>query len=590
MTKQEFYILNNLYNSSIGREPILMSEYLNEVMRDKNSIMEQLVQKGYVNPNFGNITEAGKEALEPYRVDNAVILAAGASTRFIPLSLEQPKGLFEVKGDPLIERQIKQLQEAGIKDITLVLGYKKEMFFYLKEKYNVNFVFNSQFQIKNNIYSIYLAKDQLRNTYICSCDDYFVENPFNQFEYESMYASLEVQKKTNEMYVNVDGEMRIVEMKKGLDRGLILLGHSFWKKQFSEAFIALVEEDKEVGIYDNAFWEAMVKDNLDRLPAFYVNVYAPNSIHEFDFFDDLRKFDQNYITKTNSKIIENIKSVFDCGDEDIVDFRRINIGMTNTSFIFKINGIDYIYRHPGDGTEKIIVRSNERTSLEKAKEADIDPTYIYMNVEEGWKISKFVKSFREPDYGNFADSQKILSVLRNLHASSICVDYGMKPWEDSLAMEQLLKNTDPHCFDKFETLKQQVGDLYMRTLGDGIEKCFCHGDTYKPNWMIEPDGHVILIDWEYSGMSDPGIDVGYYIVDAMYDFDTAKSFIREYLQDTWSPVKEFHYMAYTAIIAYYWFVWAMYRESCGAVMGEALFNWYEMAKKYAEYLSANKRN
>ena len=122
------------------------------------------------------------------------------------------------------------------------------------------------------------------------------------------------------------------------------------------------------------------------------------------------------------------------------------------------------------------------------------------------------------------------------------------------------------------------------TLGDGITKCFCHGDTYKPNWMIEPDGNVILIDWEYSGYSDPGIDVGYYIVDAMYDFDEARRFIREYLAEEWSEQKEFHYMAYTAIIAYYWFVWAMYRESCGANMGEALLNWHSMAEKYTLYL------
>ena len=43
-------------------------------------------------------------------------------------------------------------------------------------------------------------------------------------------------------------------------------------------------------------------------------------------------------------------------------------------------------------------------------------------------------------------------------------------------------------------------------------------------------------------------------------------------------------MAYTAIIAYYWFVWAMYRESCGANMGEALENWRLMAERYADYL------
>ena len=151
-------------------------------------------------------------------------------------------------------------------------------------------------------------------------------------------------------------------------------------------------------------------------------------------------------------------------------------------------------------------------------------------------------------------------------------------------MESLLLGKDKDCFKKYEALKEKIQILYQKTLGDGVEKCFCHGDTYKPNWMIQPDDTVILIDWEYSGYSDPGIDVGYYIVDAMYDFETAKTFIREYLQENVTEKMMFHYMAYTAIIAYYWFVWALYRESCGAVMGDALENWHAMAEKYADYL------
>lgn len=70
----------------------------------------------------------------------------------------------------------------------------------------------------------------------------------------------------------------------------------------------------------------------------------------------------------------------------------------------------------------------------------------------------------------------------------------------------------------------------------------------------------------------------------MYDIDLAKKFVKEYLADTDTQERQYHFMAYIAIIAYYWFVWALYRESCGAVMGEALYNWYEMAKKYADYM------
>lgn len=73
---------------------------------------------------------------------NAIIMAAGTASRFVPLSIECPKGLLEVKGEILIERQIRQLQEAGIDDITIVVGYKAEMFQYLATKYDVDIVNN----------------------------------------------------------------------------------------------------------------------------------------------------------------------------------------------------------------------------------------------------------------------------------------------------------------------------------------------------------------------------------------------------------------------------------------------------------------
>lgn len=583
MKKDEFNILNSFYNGNVGR--INCSSDLDvKKSLQKQEVFNYLIQAGLIAKNGSKITDTGLEALEPYRVNNAVILAAGASTRFIPLSLEQPKGLFEVKGEKLIERQIQQLQDAGIKNITIVLGYKKEMFYYLEDKYGVNFIINESFNIKNNIESLYLAKEKLRNTYICVSDSYFVENPFNQYEYQTFNAGISIKKKTNEMYVDTDENGKIIMMEKYRDSGKVLFGHSFWNEDFSNAFIKLMEADRTVGKYNQSFWEWMVKDNLNNLPSFYFKKYEEGNIYEFDYFEDLRRFDSQYQGHTHSEIIHNIKLIFRCDEEDIVNFRNVNEGMTNTSFIFEINGMDYIYRHPGDGTDSIISRKNEKNSLIKAKEIGIDPTYIYADINEGWKISVFISEFREPDYNSFKDSKKIISVLRKLHGSGIKVDYGMDPWKDSLKIEKLLRKKAPECFEKNEKLKRKIELLYKKTAGDGVEKCFCHGDTYKSNWMIKPDGNVILIDWEYSGYSDPGIDVGYYIVDAMYDFDEAERFIKEYLQDSYTEKRYYHFWAYTAIIAYYWYVWALYRESCGAVMGDALINWRDMAEKYADHI------
>ena len=68
---------------------------------------------------------------------------------------------------------------------------------YLKEKYQVKFIFNAAYNIKNNIESLYLARNEMKNTYICSCDNYFMDNPFHQYEYQSFYAGVTVRDRTN---------------------------------------------------------------------------------------------------------------------------------------------------------------------------------------------------------------------------------------------------------------------------------------------------------------------------------------------------------------------------------------------------------
>jgi len=88
----------------------------------------------------GEITSRGMKELQPYKVENAIIMAAGLSSRFVPISYEKPKGLLTVHGEVLIERQIEMLREAGIEDVVVVVGYKKELFFYLEEKFGVEIV------------------------------------------------------------------------------------------------------------------------------------------------------------------------------------------------------------------------------------------------------------------------------------------------------------------------------------------------------------------------------------------------------------------------------------------------------------------
>lgn len=545
------------------------------------TILQAFVQSGYIDDN--GITTLGLDALAPYKVNNAIIMAAGMSSRFVPLSLEKPKGLLIVKNEVLIERQIEQLLEAGIKDIVIVLGYKKEAFFYLEDKYNVKFIINPEYNIKNNTHTLYLAQQHISNTYICSSDDYFETNVFEEYVYQSYYASIHVYEKSNEWYMIPDenGNVRKVE-KYGID-GSIMLGHVYWDRAFSEAFIKLLNEHHELGDYDANLWEDLFADHIELLPPMHIKEYPDNVIFEFDSLEELRKFDTYYVHNTHSKIMKNITKAMGCNESDILDFKPIKEGLTNTSFVFEVKGKKYVYRHPGDGTEEIISRKREKLSLEIAKRIGADPTFLCMDADEGWKISTYVEGIRTPDYQSFEDSRRVLTVLRQLHAQKLMVDWSFEPWQEALKIEKLLRQKGDIEVRDFDQLKEKVEKCYHATIGDGVEPCFCHCDTYAPNWMLT-EQETILIDWEYAGNADPGCDVSTYIMDAMYDLDTSIEFIKEYCGDNCTDQLVFHYLAYVAIVSYYWFVWALYREACGAVMGDSLHNWYTMAKRYANHL------
>lgn len=582
MTKNEFTLLYAIkkYGMQSHRKirdiASLSTGYISQTIKE-------FQDKGWVNDE--GITEKGVEALLPYKVDNAIIMAAGMSTRFVPISLEKPKGLLVVKNEVLIERQIEQLQDAGINEIILVLGYKKEAFFYLEDKFEgIKIIINPEYNTKNNTHTLYLAQKYIKNSYICSSDDYFEENPFEEYVYQSYYAAVHVHEKTNEWYMVPDAKGNIAKVQKSGDDGFVMLGHVYWDRHFSAGMIGLLNEDHSIGNYDSVLWEQVLTEHVKDLPPMEIKEYPADAIFEFDSLDELREFDSNYVNHTHSKIMNNIAKVLDCKESDILNFKAIKEGLTNTSFVFEMAGKKYVYRHPGEGTEAIISRAHEKKALELAKSIGVDPTFIFMDEKSGWKLSSFVEGIRVPSYDSFEDSKRVLGVLRQLHEKKLQVDWSFLPWEEASKIEVMLRSSKDGIADtEFNKLKERVEKCYKKCRDDGVEMCFCHCDTYAPNWMLT-DNDTILIDWEYAGNADPGCDIGTYIMDSMWEVEDAEKFIAEYCGEGMTDAQMFHYLAYTAILSYYWYVWALYREACGAVMGESLYNWHVMAKRYSKYL------
>lgn len=249
------------------------------------------------------------DQLHSHKVNNAIILAAGLSKRFLPISAYCPKGLTLVKGEILIERQIRQLQEAGISDIYVVIGYKKELFYYLKDKFNVTIVENDAYKEKDNIESLNLVKHKLGNTYICSVDNYYVNNPFSPYEYTGYYSTIHIDGPTDEWCIesNKDGIIQSVSIG-GRDAD-VMMGYVYFDKTFSDIFKSLLSNLNDDSDYWHHVWEYLYIHHLNQLKL-EVKKHKTNTILEFDSIDDAQRFDKNFTTNNREIEFQNRINVF----------------------------------------------------------------------------------------------------------------------------------------------------------------------------------------------------------------------------------------------------------------------------------------
>ena len=281
---------------------------------------------------------------------NAIIMAAGTASRFVPLSAERPKGLLEVKGEILIERQIRQLQEAGISDITIVVGYMAKMFEYLKEKVGVTIVLNEDYYRYNNTSSVIRVLDKLGNTYICSSDNYFPENVFKEQPIQSYYSALYAEGKTGEYCLTLDAKDNITEVAIGGHDAWYMIGHVYFSEDFSKAFKQLLAAEYEKEETKQGYWEDVYIRYINELPLMRVHRYKEHDIEEFDSIDELRLFDESYIHDTRSSVVKAIAKEMNCSEAALSKFIHIKHEGDYLLFSFQKGAETYRY----NGQEKSI--------------------------------------------------------------------------------------------------------------------------------------------------------------------------------------------------------------------------------------------
>lgn len=225
----------------------------------------------------------------------AILMAAGMGTRLRPLTENTPKSLIEVNGMSLLERQIINLREIGIEEIIVLTGYLHEKFDHIVKKYNLIKVINDKYDVYNNIYTMYLVRQYLRNAFVIDADNYITRNFLPKSKPNtSIYYSACKENITGEWILKYDESNRIHDVeigKEGDKPDFIMSGASFWTAKDGTLISEKVEEAINKGDFRDLYWDSIAVDNLKDMDV-YIEKIQSNDIFEIDSLEDLEYLKQ----------------------------------------------------------------------------------------------------------------------------------------------------------------------------------------------------------------------------------------------------------------------------------------------------------
>ncbi len=576
MNIQEFDIMNTLLQRPFVTQRLL-AEDCGHSLGTVNRCLKELIRQGFLDSDM-QLTEKAHRDFSQKAPKNAVILAAGPGIRMIPINTEVSKAFLEVHGERLIERTIRQLQEAGVYEIYVVVGYRKEQFEYLIDEYGVRLIVNPQYAVKNNLYSLKLAAGCLSNTYIVPCDLWCETNPFRRYEPYSWYMVSDRADANSMVRINRKGEL--VPAEGGRHGKNAMLGIAYLLKDDARGLQKRLSELCRLPQGQSLFWEAALFDPSGG--TVYARRVSSSQAVEINTYEQLRALDPQS-RQLKSDTLDRIAEALHVSTGDIAAITVLKKGMTNRSFLFSCRKTRYIMRIPGEGTDQLIDRRAEAAVCRLIKDKGICEEIVYLDPDSGCKITRFIKGAHTCDPANREETARCIRKLREFHVMALQAEPEFDLF-GRLEFYESLWGGRPSAYRDYQKTKRQVLSLRPFIESRVSERVLTHIDAVPDNFLLFPNEHgdeeIRLIDWEYAGMQDPHVDLAMFCIYAMYERDAVDWLIDEYFSGACPPDTRTKIYCYIAVCGLLWSNWCEYKRCLGVEFGEYSLRQYRYAKEY----------
>ncbi len=231
-----------------------------------------------------------------HQIKRAIIMAAGTGSRMRPVTLETPKPLVCVNGVRMIDTVISGLHCNGIWEIYVVVGYLKEKFHPLKQEYpGLKLIENPYYDTCNNISSLYMAREYLKDAIILDGDQLIYDPAILQPEFQrSGYNCVWSEGHTDEWLLTVeDGVVRACS-RTGGSHGWQLYSISRWTAEDGARLRRHLEVEFEEKKNRNLYWDDIALFCYPEEYQLGILKMQPGAIVEIDSLQELAQYDASY--------------------------------------------------------------------------------------------------------------------------------------------------------------------------------------------------------------------------------------------------------------------------------------------------------
>jgi len=238
-------------------------------------------------------------------------------------------------------------------------------------------------------------------------------------------------------------------------------------------------------------------------------------------------------------------------------------GMTNHSYKVVLDeGQEYLVRIPGEGTEEMINRLDERKSTELACKLGIDSELLFFG-DNGTKVMRFIHDPQPMNEEVMRRKENLLQAAEIFHKLHTCgEDTGVRfeVFEMAELYEKIIREAGVAFYDDYEEVKQTVMTIKTAVDKTGIApRVPCHNDSLVGNWVLDRDGKLFLIDWEYSGMNEAMWDLSCLSIEAEYSEKNDTDLLNAYYKREATIDEKKRFIAAKLYVDYLWTLWGLTR-------------------------------